>query len=451
MSEIQNRNKKDYEYTIFKNKRKIFINFEKKALKLFQKKYSNPYIYKAVPEEDLMTIKKESIPTFFGYYKILKICNSIPCHYTSIFKDVTIFSNILTEFISFFFSISESTLFIKYSIYNVCYFLTNNFPSGIQIYKILSIYRNKIYTINKNNLNKALGINDIKKEPLNELNDFIEEPIENLLYSLYKEQSKNNSKIIDNENIYLNKNKGDKRGNLNDSISSIEHLIQNIKEIEIKKKNEEKKKKLIIIDDKNNRRKSIIDEFKNTKISKKFVKLKTLRLSKRALKVNLDTKRNENEEEEEESETQNFNIKFKSTFDFITNIREKKKYEQSKTQIIKDCIGLMKNKKKKNLIINYPEKIMEGHYKYFSENIIGVNDVFENERHLFLANKTNNLLRKVKNKIDQDERRFQKNWEVNSLISFPNIYYNESYYKNNLTIQPKSKYRLNKQFVRKKF
>ena len=111
-----------------------------------------------------------------------------------------------------------------------------------------------------------------------------------------------------------------------------------------KKKNEEKKKKLIIIKD--DRRKSIIDEFKIGQITKKFVKLKTFKYSKRTLKVNLDTNRNANEEEEEDSEEQNIN-KFKSTFDFITNIREKKKYEKSKTQIIKDCIGLMKNKKKK--------------------------------------------------------------------------------------------------------
>ena len=433
--------------SIIKSRRRLFINFERKAFTLFQKKYSNPYIYKAVPEEDLMTIKNESVPTLFGYYKILKLCNNIPCHYTSIFKDITIFSNTFTEYIQFFFSLSESNLFIKYTIYNVCYYLSNNFPSGNQINKILSLYRNKISTINKNNLKKALGIKDIKKEPVKKLDEFIDEPLENLLLSLYKEQSKNNSKIND-DNI-KNKNKGDKRGNLNDSISSIEHLIQNIKGIETQKKIQEKKKKLILIDEKNNRRKSIIHDFKESKISKKFVRLRTLKLSKRSLKVNLNTNRDENEEEE--SEEQNFNIKFKSTFDFITNIREKKKYEQSKTQIIKDCIGLMKNKKKKKLIINYPEKIMQGHYKIFSENIIGVNDVFENERQLFLANRTNNLLRKVKKKKEQDEKRIKKKWEVNSLISYPNIYYNENYNKTNLTIQPKSKIRLNKNFVTKNF
>jgi len=443
--EVHPKNKQDYEYTLFKKRRKLFINFQKKAIKLLQNKYSNPYIYKSISKEDLMTIKKESIPTLFGYYKILKLCNNIPCHYTSIFKDITIFSNTLTEYIPFFFSSPESHLFIKYSIYNVCYFLTNNFPTGIQIINILSKYRNKINFINKKNLNKALGINDIKKEPLINLNDFNDDNLENFLYSLYKEQN-NNSKLKDNEN----KKQVNKIRNLNDSISSIEHLIQNINEIEEKKKkNEEKKKKLIIIKD--DRRKSIIDEFKKGQITKKFVKLKTFKYSKRSLKVNLDTNRNANEEEEEDSEEQNIN-KFKSTFDFITNIREKKKYEKSKTQIIKDCIGLMKNKKKKNPIINYPNKIMEGHYKIFSETIIGLNDVFENERQLFLVNKTTNLLNKVKKRKEQDDRKLKKKWDINSLINYPNIYYNENYNnKTNMTIQPKSKYRLNKKIGKKMF
>ena len=238
--EVYPKNKQDYEYTLFKKRRKLFINFQKKAIKLLQNKYSNPYIYKSISKEDLMTIKKESIPTLFGYYKILKLCNNIPCHYTSIFKDITIFSNTLTEYIPFFFSSPESHLFIKYSIYNVCYFLTNNFPTGIQIINILSKYRNKINFINKKNLNKALGINDIKKEPLINLNDFNDDNLENFLYSLYKEQN-NNSKLKDNEN----KKQVNKIRNLNDSISSIEHLIQNINEIEEKKKkNEEKKKKI---------------------------------------------------------------------------------------------------------------------------------------------------------------------------------------------------------------
>ena len=95
---------------------------------------------------------------------------------------------------------------------------------------------------------------------------------------------------------------------------------------------------------------------------------------------------------------------------------------------------------------------MEGHYKIFSENIIGLNDVFENERQLFLVNETTNLLNKVKKRKEQDDRKLKKKWDINSLINYPNIYYNENYNnKTNMTIQPKSKYRLNKKIGKKMF
>ena len=137
--EVYPKNKQDYEYTLFKKRRKLFINFQKKAIKLLQNKYSNPYIYKSISKEDLMTIKKESIPTLFGYYKILKLCNNIPCHYTSIFKDITIFSNTLTEYIPFFFLLQNHIYLL-----NIVFIMYVIFLQIISLleYKLLIFYQN---------------------------------------------------------------------------------------------------------------------------------------------------------------------------------------------------------------------------------------------------------------------------------------------------------------------
>ena len=442
------RQKHEHKLNHTKKLKKLFFNFRRRAATNFRNKYSNPYMIKTIASEDRLSIKPENIPTYFGYYKIIKLCNKVPCHLYTQYKENTIYSSNLIEYIPKFYTLYESELLIKYSAYSICIFLSNLFPLGKEFENYLSFYKIKINTINKQNLKKALGF---KKQERKVINPFIllnlKPPVPpNFLNSIDFDKSSLDSSDEENENG--NKKKKNKNKRQSDSIASIEHLTVKIKKIEHRKRLEESRKKLLMIDAGKKREKELIEEFKNARPNKKYVRMRTLKIPKRHL-ISLETKRMENEEEEKEEEEEEEEInhfKFKRTFDFITSIKEKEKYEHSKTEIIKDCIKLMSHPKKRIYKINYPQKIMEGHYKTISQDVIGINDICDDEKRLFSNAKTNLLLTKVKKRKDFEENKMRKSLGIDSLITCPNIYSDNPYKNNHNSLSYRSKFRLRKNF-----
>ena len=129
------------------------------------------------------------------------------------------------------------------------------------------------------------------------------------------------------------------------------------------------------------------------------------------------------------------NSKFKSTFDFITNLKEKEKKEKSKKNVIRQCIDLIKDKRIIEKKKNHKPFFIKSHFKLITQDILSVNDLFENEKELESINKTNLLFRKVNENENNEKRKYRNLYHFDNLLTCPNIYKNNNYY----TIQPKTK------------
>ena len=418
---------------------------KKRIYKLFHNKYSNPYIYKAIPQDLNNYIKKEEIPTYFSYYKIIKLCNNIPCHFLSIYHELNLFYDFQNEYINKLYSLFESNLIIKYTIYNECKFFPNFFPLGNNIYFILKNYLNKEKKLNEIKVDKIFVFNEKKKNILNLDTIFQEEHTINILDSLKKENDESLS-YSDYDNGNFSKKKKDKNKRGNDSINSIIQLTKNITKIEKeeeKKKLEKKKNKKIIIDafSKFKKKESeLIKDFNNDKIKRKTERLKTLKITKNSL-LDLSKKtlvQVDNEKNNLEELYYFNNSKFKSTFDFITNLKEKEKKEKSKKNVIKQCIDIIKDKRIIEKQKYHKQFFIESHFRSITQDILSINDLFENEKELESLNKTNSLFRKVNQNEINEKRKYRNLYHFDNLLTCPNIYKNSNFY----TIQPKTKFKL---------
>ena len=440
----QYKNEKDFiEQEKIKKSKKI-LKIKKRIYKLFHNKYSNPYIYKAIPQDLNNYIKKEEIPTYFSYYKIIKLCNNIPCHFLSIYHEINLFYDFQNKYVNKLYSLFESTLIIKYTIYNECKFFPNIFPLGYNIYLSLRNYLNKEKKLNEMKIETNLN-EEKKKEQLNFEKNNQDEKTNNILDSLKKENDESLS-YYDYDNVIFSKKKKDKNKRGNDSINSIIQLTKNITKIEKeeeKKKLEKKKNKKLIIDafSKFKKRESqLIKDFNNDKIKRKTERLKTLKIKKNSL---LDlTKKNLVQVDNETNNIDEFyylnNIKFKSTFDFISNLKEKEKKEKSKKNVIRQCIDLIKDKRIIEKKKNHKPFFIKSHFKLITQDILSVNDLFENEKELESLNKTNLLFRKVNENENNEKRKYRNLYHFDNLLTCPNIYKNSNFY----TIQPKTKFKL---------
>ena len=216
---------------------------------------------------------------------------------------------------------------------------------------------------------------------------------------------------------------------------------------EEKKKKTQNDKKLIIIDAslKKKNSKFLIEEFNKGKIRTKDY---TLTLKKIHFRNNiLNSKKKIIEVKTNENEEKNFfnTFKFKSTFDFITNTKEKTEKEKNKRIIINQCLENIKKKKeneiRKNQKKNHFNKLNLNyiHSKGISDDIIiGINDLYENEREINLLNKTDLLLKRVNKKKKIENDKFKDIYNFQTLLTCPNIY-NDNY---RLTFNPKTKYKL---------
>ena len=428
-----------------REKRRRILRIKNKVYEKFHDKYSNPYIYTKEIKENY---KEEENPTYFGYYKINKLIKNVPCHFLSIYHELNLFFDFQNEFISNYFSLFESHLIIKYSIYNECTFLSNLFPLGKEILFYLKSYKEKIKKKNEKIIEKNLGPNKRKKsiKPFLNLDKQLEEPTINFLNSILLDNE--NSQSYSDYEIGYSKKKKNKNIRGNDSINSIEHLTQMINKIEEeKKKKTQNDKKLIIIDAslKKKNSKFLIEEFNKGKIRTKDY---TLTLKKIHFRNNiLNSKKKIIEVKTNENEEKNFfnTFKFKSTFDFITNTKEKTEKEKNKRIIINQCLENIKKKKeneiRKNQKKNHFNKLNLNsiHSKGISDDIIiGINDLYENEREINLLNKTDLLLKRVNKKKKIENDKFKDIYNFQTLLTCPNIY-NDNY---RLTFNPKTKYKL---------
>jgi hypothetical protein len=189
----------------------------------------------------------------------------------------------------------------------------------------------------------------------------------------------------------------------------------------------------------------LIEEFNKGKIRTKDYKLTLKKIHLRNNILNskkklIEVKKNENEEN-------NFfnTFKFKSTFDFITNTKEKTEKEKNKRIIINQCLENIKKKKeneiRKNQKKNHFNKLNLNyiHSKGISDDIIiGINDLYENEREINLLNKTDLLLKRVNKTKKIENDKFKEIYNFQTLLTCPNIY-NDNY---RLTVNPKTKYKL---------
>ena len=439
------KNEKDFIEYEKKKKSKKILKIKKRIYNIFHYKYANPYIYKSIPKELKDNIKEEEIPTYFSYYKIKKLCNNIPCHFLSIYHELNLFYDFQNEYINKLYSLFESNLIIKYTIYNECKFFPNFFPLGNNIYFILKNYLNKEKKLNEIKVDKIFVFNEKKKNILNLDTIFQEEHTINILDSLKKENDESNSYSDYDMGIYSNKIK-DKNKRGNDSINSIIQLTKKITDIEKeeeKKKLEKKNKKKLIINVPSKFKKKeskLIMDFNNDKIKRKAERLKTLKLTKNSL---LDlSKKTLLKVENENNNLDDFyylnNVKFKSTFDFITNIKAKEEKEKSKRNVIKKCIDLIKDKRIIEKKKYHKLFLIESHFKSITQDIVSINDLFENEKELESLNKTNLLLRKISQNEKISNRKYRNLYHFDSLLTCPNIYKNNNYY----TIQPKTRFKL---------
>ena len=442
------KNKKDFIEQEKKKKSKKILKIKMRIYKIFHDKYSNPYIYKAIPQDLKDNIKEEQIPTYFSYYKIIKLCNNIPSHFLSIYHELNLFYDFQNQYVNKLYSLFESNLIIKYSIYNECTFFPNFFPLGFNIYLTLKKYLNKEKKLNEMIIEKNIFLNEEKKKKKSLINldkNIQDEQTNNILDSLKKENDESES-YSDYDNGILSKKKKDKNKRGNDSINSIIQLTKNItkiEKVEEKKKLEKKKNKKIIIDafSKFKKKESeLIKDFNNDKIKRKTERLKTLKITKNSL-LDLSKKtivQVDNEKNNLEELYYFNNSKFKSTFDFITNLKEKEKKEKSKKNVIKQCIDIIKDKRIIEKQKYHKQFFIESHFRSITQDILSINDLFENEKELESLNKTNSLFRKVNQNEINEKRKYRNLYHFDSLLTCPNIYKNKNFY----TIQPKSKFKL---------
>ncbi len=413
---------------LIKLSRKYFTDFRMHLFSRIKNKYNNHYILTSYSKEDLEIIPKEFIPTYYEYYKINNLINKKPCHYYSIFNDLSIFLN-ETEYLNKYFPQIKSSLFIKYSIYNLCYFPPNFFPLG----KIILFYLQSFYT-------KMKSINDMKmKEALLEDNRVLNnasssnvksviQEYSNILESLV-EQSKTSttsfSYSIENKNIKIKKGK-DKRNE--DSINEIIDIVEKISELENKRNqiemlnkqklealNKKKEEDKLYITNLNNRR-SIYKKMNTQKIPNKKQFYKLLRRNS-TRKIILEKK-------EKEEDINDSKKKFKNILDFKTDLSKKEHKICKKMDVLNSIIFHSRNKIINKGKLNLYNRLKDGYINNIPEIMIGLNDFREDERLKNVFQKNTRYLKKVENYFIKEDIKLKKNWSMKDIVKYPIIYSN---------------------------
>ena len=412
---------------LIKLSRKYFIDFRIHLFSRIKNKYNKHYILTSYSKEDIEVIPKEFIPTYYEYYKINNLINKKPCHYYSIFNDISFFLN-ETEYLNKYFPQIKSSLFIKYSIYNLCYFRPNFFPLGKIILFYLQSFYSKMKAINDMKIKEALlednrivynasssNIKSVIQEYSNILKSFVDES---------KTSTKSFSYSIENKNIKIKKG-NDKRNE--DSINEITDIVEKISELEKKRNqiemlkklqlealNKKKKEKNLYITNLNLRR-PMIKKMNTQKITNKkdFYKL-FRRNSTRQIIL-------ENKEKEENDDSKK---KFKNILDFKTDLSKKEQKTCKKKDVLNSIISQSKNTIIDRGKLNLYNRLKDGYINNVPEIMIGLNDFREDERLKNVFQKNTRYLKKVENYFIKEEKKLKKNSSMKEIVKYPNIYSN---------------------------
>ena len=84
MSKINFNNNNECKFNLLK----FFVKFKKDLFQRIKHKYSNPYMYHAVSQNELFGLKSHQIPTYYGMYQINYLVFNKPCRYNILFKDL---------------------------------------------------------------------------------------------------------------------------------------------------------------------------------------------------------------------------------------------------------------------------------------------------------------------------------------------------------------------------
>ena len=413
-------------YNIIKISRKYFHDFRKHLFSKIRRKYNYPYILSSFPKEDIRRMSKEQIPTYFEYYKINKLINKIPCHYYSLFNELSLLLN-EKEYLNQFYSRLNSILFIKYSIYNLCINKPNFFPLGTDISFHLQNYYLKLNRINDLKIKEALlEDNRILYNSISTTNSKnINQNYSNILNSLFEDQSNKSFSytFIENKTIKI-KNKVKKRGE--DSIKDIEDIIEKINDTEMKKNNS---KNHNIISLKKKKKEEEEKEIYITKLDEKKRKNNQTNTQKYSNEKDFfiklrrnSTRRNILENRKNQFLNSNDSKKFKSTLDFKGDLHKKENKYLSKNEVLKEMINCTRERTIDRGKLNYFSRLKDGFYNSVPDIFIGLNDFREDERIKNVFHKNNFYLKKIKNEFLSQRNKLKKNCTMKDIIKFPIIY-----------------------------
>ena len=405
---------------------KCFMDFRIHLFSRIKKKYNNHYILTSYSKEDFEIIPKEFIPTYYEYYKINNLINKKPCHYYSIFNDLSIFLN-KTEYLNKYYPQIKSSLFIKYSIFNLCYFLPNFFPLGkIKLFYLHNFY-NKIKVINDMKIKEALLEDKIVYNASSSNIKSVIPEYSNILQSLVdesKSSTKSFSYSIENNNIKIKKGK-DKRNE--DSINEITDIIVKINELEYKRNQIEmiNKQKLDALNKKKEEDNLYITKLNNRRINYKKMNTQKITNKKDFYKM---FRRNstrkiilENKEKEDLNDSKK---KFKNILDFKTDLSKKQLKICKKKNVLSSIIDYSRNKIIDRGKLNLYNRLKDGYINNVPQIMIGLNDFREDERLKNVFQKNTRYLKKVENYFIREEKKLKKNCSMKEIVKYPIIYSN---------------------------
>ena len=401
------------------SKEPYFIKIRKKIYRYIYTKYANPYIPKSLSKQEDDT-ENEKLSTYYDLFKINKLINNFKCRLFVNFIEINLFDNPNETLIQFYDRLLGALL-IKYNIYNSCYFYPNYFPLDDDIKNQLFYYINKIKKINKKNINQALGIfneeDNIKKD--NKIG------FSNILNSMISKESSSETKsyLLDNKN---NENNTVIKKVKKNSINEIEDFILKLTDFEIEKEKNDRIKKEKELIRRREEEENLRNKFKQTQKD-----IKDLKYDKGLTQKNINSlllhqfRRNSARKQVLEQKKKNsiteLRSKFKNTIDFIGGKIDREKKVLKKKNIIDQLIDVARSEKILHPI-NYYKKLKNGYIKNVPESMIGINDFIENDKIKYNLENTHSYLRKVSKNLDKDINKMTKSYTLKKYIKFPNIY-----------------------------